>query len=138
MDKLKRVDSFIIVASHIKAYAVILVLGIPAETWSCGLFTAGVIFNSGGFYPGFPGGYPEIVIIFFVYPGKGDLAPRVGAYFSLDRGRVFGQAIGTGIGFTVITADVCSKLFDEILILFNEFYFPGRHFYWHDGILSGG
>jgi hypothetical protein len=137
MDELERVNRFIIVVSHIKAYAIILVLGIPAETWRRGLFTAGIITDPGGFYPGFPGGYPEIVILFFMYPGKGDLGSLVSAHFSRDGGRIFNKAIGAHISFSIITADISGQLFDEILILFNEFYFPGRQFYGHDGLLSG-
>jgi hypothetical protein len=137
VDELERENSFIIVASHIKAYTIILVLGIPPETWGGGLFAAGVITDPGGFYPGFPGSYPEIVIIFFMYPGKNDLGAQAGACFTRDGGRIFYKAIGTRISFSVLAANIFGELFNEILILFNEFHFPGRHFYRHVGFLSG-
>jgi hypothetical protein len=130
VDEFERENSFIIVASHIKANAVILVLGIPPETRSLGLFTAGIITDPGSFYPGFPGSYPEIVVIFFMHPGKN-------AHLALDFRSELVQAIGAYISFAIITTNILSKLFDEVFILFNEFQFPGRHLCRHVGFLSG-
>jgi hypothetical protein len=130
MDKLERENRFIIVTAHVKAYAVILMLGVPAETGSCGLFPVGIITDPGGFYPGFPGSYPEVVIIFFMYPGEN-------AHLSLVIRYELVQAIRSCISFSIITTDISSKLFNEIFILFNEFHFPGGYFYRHGGILSG-